>query len=161
MIKPCAQTKLAGSSGLTSQQPMPAQLFKSLMPSETGEATLLNCIAHVQEVLEWLAKPENLQQADNLPPFIEGLDVGAYVATALPIAGFVLGVNVLDEVVQRGVALQKKVPACQESRISDPTQHSHPMTCRVTYITLRQLRSHVTGGWTALPANSYSMPSQQ
>ena len=62
-------------------------------------------------MLEWLAKPENLQQADNLPPFIEGLDVGAYVSTALPIAGFVLGVNVLDEVVQRGVALQKKVPA--------------------------------------------------
>ncbi len=76
---------------------------------------------HVQEVLEWLAKPENLQQADNLPPFIESLDVGAYVATALPIAGFVLGVNVLDEVVQRGVALQKQVPA----RPTIPHHNSH------------------------------------
>lgn len=62
-------------------------------------------------MLEWLAKPENLQQADNLPPFIESLDVGAYAAAALPIAGFVLGINVLDEVVQRGVALQRKVRA--------------------------------------------------
>ncbi|CAK0755578.1 hypothetical protein CVIRNUC_002385 [Coccomyxa viridis] len=62
-----------------------------------------------KEAINWLAKPENLQQTDNLPPFIENLDIGAYVATALPIAGFVLGVNVLDEVVQRGVALQRKI----------------------------------------------------
>ena len=61
-------------------------------------------------MIEWLAKPENYQQTDNLPPFIENLDVGAYVTAALPIAGFVLGVNVLDEVVQRGVAAQRKVP---------------------------------------------------
>ena len=60
-------------------------------------------------MIDWLAKPENLQQTDNLPPFIENLDIGAYIAMALPIAGFVLGVNVLDELVQRGVALQRKV----------------------------------------------------
>ena len=66
---------------------------------------LLRC----RRAIDWLAKPENLQQTDNLPPFIENLDIGAYVATALPIAGFVLGINVLDEVVQRGVALQRKV----------------------------------------------------
>ena len=77
----------------------------------------------MQEVIEWLAKPENLQQADNLPPFIENLDVGAYVSTALPIAGFVLGVNVLDEVVQRGVALQRKVPSQVDKPALDDLSH--------------------------------------
>jgi hypothetical protein len=60
-------------------------------------------------VLDWLAKPENLQQTDNLPPFIESFDIGAYVSASLPIAGFVLGVNVLDEMAHRAVALQRKV----------------------------------------------------
>ena len=60
-------------------------------------------------MLDWLAKPENLQQTDSLPPFIENFDIGAYVSASLPIAGFVLGVNVLDEVAQRAVALQRKV----------------------------------------------------
>ena len=77
-------------------------------------------VAALQEAIDWLAKPENLQQTDNLPPFIENLDIGAYVATALPIAGFVLGVNVLDEVVQRGVALQRKVPPPPSTRLIHP-----------------------------------------
>lgn len=68
-------------------------------------------------MLDWLAKPENLQQTDSLPPFVENFDIGAYVLASLPIASFVLGVNVLDEVAQRAVALQRKVctfirPAC-------------------------------------------------
>ena len=98
----------------------------------------------MQEVLEWLAKPENLQQADNLPPFIENVDVGAYVATALPIAGFVLGVNVLDEVVQRGVALQKKVPASQESCIPNSPHGVHPIVCSVAHTSLGRLRSLIS-----------------
>lgn len=78
----------------------------------------------LQEVIEWLAKPENYQQTDNLPPFIENLDVGAYVTAALPIAGFVLGVNVLDEVVQRGVAAQRKVSA-PPSSLTSMTHHTY------------------------------------
>ena len=83
-----------------------------------------NTKGRAQEVIEWLAKPENYQQTDNLPPFIENLDVGAYVTAALPIAGFVLGVNVLDEVVQRGVAAQRKVPA-PPSSLPSITHHTY------------------------------------
>lgn len=60
-----------------------------------------------QEIVEWLAKPENLQ-ADSLPPFVESFDVVPYVISALPIAGGVLGINVLHELVQRSVAASKQ-----------------------------------------------------
>ena len=80
-------------------------------------------------MIDWLAKPENLQQTDNLPPFIENLDIGAYIATALPIAGLVLGVNVLDELVQRGVALQRKVLPRHP-----PGLHTHAFACNHTML---------------------------
>jgi hypothetical protein len=60
-----------------------------------------------QEIVEWLAKPENLQ-AESLPPFVESFDVVPYVISALPIAGGVLGINVLHELVQRSVAASKQ-----------------------------------------------------
>ena len=110
-----------------------------------------NGVAALQEAIDWLAKPENLQQTDNLPPFIENLDIGAYVATALPIAGFVLGVNVLDEVVQRGVALQRKVPLRHPhgshtqayARVHSALETPHPCLAQ-TYLTL----------YRAFPANA-------
>ncbi len=61
----------------------------------------------MQEIIEWLAKPENLQ-ADSLPPFVENFDVAPYLVSALPIAGGVLGINLLHELVQRSVAASKQ-----------------------------------------------------
>jgi hypothetical protein len=62
----------------------------------------------VQEIVDWLANPDNLN-AESLPPFIENFDALPYLESALPIAGAVLGVNVLHDLVQRSVALAKKV----------------------------------------------------
>ncbi len=59
-------------------------------------------------MVEWLANPENLK-AESLPPFIENFDATPYVASALPIAGGVLGISVLSEIVQRSVAATKQV----------------------------------------------------
>ena len=62
----------------------------------------------VQEVIEWLANPENLN-AEKLPPFIENFDAVPYLLSGLPIAGTVLGINLLQEIAHRSVASLKKV----------------------------------------------------
>jgi hypothetical protein len=82
-----------------------------------------------QEVVEWLANPENLN-AENLPPFINDFDVIPYLQSALPIAGSVLGINVLHEVLQRTVASVKKVMGSKDARegqaITYVNADSHP-----------------------------------
>jgi hypothetical protein len=64
--------------------------------------------ACAQEIVEWLAKPENLQ-ADALPPFIESFDAAPYLSSALPLAASVLAINLAHEAVQRAVASLKGV----------------------------------------------------
>lgn len=69
-------------------------------------------------MVQWLANPENLQ-AESLPPFIENFDATPYLASALPIAGGVLGISLLSEIVQRSVAATKQVcRACPSSSAS-------------------------------------------
>ena len=64
-----------------------------------------------QEIVEWLAKPENLQNSDSLPPFIESFDAAPYLSAALPLAASVLAINLAHEAVQRAVAASKGVTA--------------------------------------------------
>ena len=61
--------------------------------------------------MEWLAKPENLQNSDSLPPFIESFDAAPYLSAALPLAASVLALNLAHEAVQRAVAASKGVRA--------------------------------------------------
>ena len=70
----------------------------------------MSVVSGEQEIVEWLAKPENLQ-ADSLPPFIESFDAAPYLSSALPLAASVLAINLAHEAVQRAVAATKGVRA--------------------------------------------------
>ncbi|EIE26496.1 hypothetical protein COCSUDRAFT_46110 [Coccomyxa subellipsoidea C-169] len=91
-------------------EPAPAPAWQSYAAAVLflfSAATCLQLGLAANEIIEWLAKPENLQ-ADSLPPFVENFDVAPYLVSALPIAGGVLGINLLHELVQRSVAASKQ-----------------------------------------------------
>lgn len=67
-----------------------------------------NVLRLPKETLDFLANPTNLN-SDQLPPGLENWDPSVYVATALPIAFALLGVNIAHEVGHRVAAAAKNV----------------------------------------------------
>lgn len=63
---------------------------------------------HLQETLEYFANPDNLN-SDVLPPGLASWDPSPYLASAIPIAVSVVGVNFVHEVGHRIAALIRKV----------------------------------------------------
>eukprot|EP00873_Tetraselmis_striata_P035770 jgi/Tetstr1/456034/TSEL_000328.t1 len=57
------------------------------------------------ETLQWLLNPDNLNKPDAVPPGLEDFDAVSYVAAALPIAVYVLGLQGMHEVGHRLAAL--------------------------------------------------------
>jgi hypothetical protein len=62
----------------------------------------------LQETLEYFANPDNLN-SDVLPPGLADWDPSPYLASAIPIAASVLGVNFLHEVGHRIAAYARGV----------------------------------------------------
>ena len=99
---------LCGNKAATERSRHP-DVSNSSFPRAERPSTPINAHNVAQEIVDWLAKPENLQNSDSLPPFIESFDAAPYLSAALPLAGSVLALNLAHEAVQRAVAASKGV----------------------------------------------------
>lgn len=63
----------------------------------------------LQETLEYFANPDNLNTADVLPPGLANWDPAPYLASAIPIALSVIGVNFVHEIGHRIAAFIRGV----------------------------------------------------
>jgi hypothetical protein len=87
-------------------QPLAAAVLAALT---AGSALQLGMAANISRlppaVLEWLADPNGLAASGGvLPPFVEAFDPSAFIASALPLAGAVLGVQAVHEAGHAAVA---------------------------------------------------------
>ena len=94
-------------------QPLASAVLAAL---SAGSAVQLGMAANVArlppEVVEWLADPAGLAASDgSLPPFVANFDAASFVASALPIAAMVLGVQAAHELGHAVVAALRGVKA--------------------------------------------------
>ncbi len=61
------------------------------------------------ETIQWLLNPDNLQQADAVPPGLENFDAVSYVASAVPIALITLGLQGIHDIGHVGSAMTNGV----------------------------------------------------
>jgi len=80
-----------------------------LLALSFGSSLQLGLVAEISklpaETLQWLLNPDNLNKPDAVPPGLEDFDAVSYVAAALPIAVYVLGLQGMHEVGHRLAAL--------------------------------------------------------
>ena len=81
-------------------QPLAAAILAALT---AGSSIQLGMAANISRlppaVLEWLADPNGLAASGGaLPPFVEAFDPAAFIGSALPVAGAVLGIQAVHEV---------------------------------------------------------------
>lgn len=91
----------------------PCDFSCRLASCSTLNALALLCVTsllslHLQETLEYFANPDNLN-SDVLPPGLATWDPAPYLASAVPIAASVVGVNFIHEVGHRIAAFIRKV----------------------------------------------------
>ena len=89
-----------------SWQPLAAAILAAL---SAGSSVQLGMAANISRlppaVLEWLADPNGLAASGgSLPPFVEAFDPSAFIASALPIAGAILGIQAVHEAGHAAVA---------------------------------------------------------
>lgn len=69
---------------------------------------IASLLSWLQETLEYFANPDNLN-TDALPPGLASWDPAPYLASAIPIATSIIGVNFMHEVGHRIAAFIRKV----------------------------------------------------
>ena len=77
------------------------------------------------ETIQWLLNPDNLQQADAVPPGLENFDAVSYVSSAIPIALITLGLQGIHDIGHAGSAMVNGVSCFASLNFCSSSSYSH------------------------------------